>query len=73
MLGNVTEWVWDGFAAYTSSSQIDPTGVDGASTRGGKGGSWYNNANNVRAAVRLARPPAEVHDDQGFRVVRTLY
>jgi len=37
-----------------------------------RGGSWYNTANNVRAAARASSPAAQRRDILGFRVARIL-
>jgi len=39
MLGNVWEWVFDGYGAYPSNAQTDPTGPIGAANRMIRGGA----------------------------------
>jgi formylglycine-generating enzyme required for sulfatase activity len=71
MLGNVWEWVNDWYGTYPSSAQTDPTGPVSASDRVHRGGSWTNNAPNVRSSVRYTGTPGITYWDLGFRVART--
>ena len=67
MLGNVWEWVWDGYSS-TLPAATDPTGIDGASTRVSRGGSWRNSAGNCRAANRGRLVPSNRRSILGFRL-----
>jgi formylglycine-generating enzyme required for sulfatase activity len=83
MSGNVQEWVWDWYGAYSSAAQTNPTGpasnVD--NRRVVRGGSW-NSASNYTVGMTDIRIPfrnwgtPEKGDDKvtndklGFRVVR---
>lgn len=71
MLGNVAEWVWDGYAPYPSISVTDPVGVPSAGSRIARGGSWNDGGEALRAAAR-AETPAVGRMHIGFRLVRTL-
>ena len=44
MSGNVCEWCHDWYGAYSSSSQVNPTGANSGSYRVIRGGSWYFSA-----------------------------
>lgn len=58
MLGNMSEWTRDCYAAnpyVAGSTQTDPEGAGTDKVkRCCRGGYWMNNANNVRAAVRAS-------------------
>ena len=74
MSGNVWEWVED---CYHDSYNGAPS--DGSAWKGGsckervvRGGSWYREAQSVRAAYRLSYFPVERSNFLGFRLARTL-
>ena len=69
MLGNVWEWCADWKGPYDSGHAYDPIGPSKGVRRVARGGSWFNGAQNVRAAFRLARDPS-FRDFLGFRFVR---
>ena len=52
MSGNVCEWCQDWYGAYSSSSQVNPTCVNGSLARMNRGGSWYHNAEDCRSSSR---------------------
>jgi formylglycine-generating enzyme required for sulfatase activity len=71
MLGNVWEWCQDGMRDYDQDTQFNPIGsLDTDAGRVLRGGSWYDYARNVRAAVRNAYHPGNRYDDFGFRCAR---
>jgi formylglycine-generating enzyme required for sulfatase activity len=70
MSGNVSEWCWDWYAAYTDKPETDPNGPSTGSDRVNRGGSWNSVAYACRSAFRDSYGPAGVRDNIGFRVVR---
>jgi len=72
MLGNVWEWVDDGYAAYPQTPErVDPW-VAVAGSRVSRGGGWWDEAWRVRAAHRHHTAPEFRGRDHGVRLVRTL-
>jgi formylglycine-generating enzyme required for sulfatase activity len=70
MLGNVTEWTGDGYAAY-SGMETDPIGAATASYRVHRGGSFGIAASSARAAARDGGLPAYLYYTLGLRLART--
>ena len=71
MLGNVWEWVNDGYGPYPAEPQTNPAGAAGAATRVVRGGSFFDGSGSVRASYRLGLEPLNFVPSVGFRVVRT--
>lgn len=76
-LGNVQEWCWDAYELYNGGIVTDPTGASytlGAN-RVYRGGSWFDNPNNLRASYRpepsFVMPPSMRDMMLGFRIVRS--
>ena len=69
-LGNVWEWCEDWFGPYEPGSSTDPRGPSEGSGRVIRGGSWFLNARNVRAAYRRKCVPSFRGDALGFRLAR---
>ena len=73
MLGNVWEWTEDSY-----HDSYDGAPADGGVWRGNggkhvlRGGSWNNDPQNVRAAVRNGEKPARRFSIFGFRLARKL-
>lgn len=65
MAGNVAEWCLDRYAPLGTGGPFQP-GV----LRLLKGGSWYSQARDLRAAARQSAPPHYADGFIGFRVVR---
>lgn len=71
MAGNVSEWVSDYLAPYSSKPQIDPTGPATGSTRVIRGGAFGQPARYATASKRSGAPPQVPNPYFGFRVARS--
>ena len=70
MHGNVWEWCWDDFAAYTAIPKSDPrTTVSNLQPRVVRGGSWGGSASTCRSASRGYQYADYSINDQGFRTL----
>lgn len=71
MLGNVWEWTqdWYGEDYYSISPRNNPQGPSSGSIRVIRGGSWFNDAWNVRSANRFRNSPDYRFINLGFRLV----
>jgi formylglycine-generating enzyme required for sulfatase activity len=69
MHGNVFEWTADWYGTYpTGNPVVDPTGPASGSFRARRGGSWHNDATDLRSAKRFHIPPSYRYRNIGFRV-----
>ncbi|MDX9720914.1 MAG: formylglycine-generating enzyme family protein [Myxococcota bacterium] len=68
--GNVWEWVWDWYSAYSSHPQRDPVGPRSGGEKVGRGGSWYSARYHVRSADRGQGAANSRSHDLGFRCAR---
>ncbi|MFT5198507.1 MAG: sulfatase modifying factor 1, partial [Planctomycetota bacterium] len=71
MHGNVYEWCSDRFGNYPSGNAVDPSGPESGVYRVFRGGSWYSDGRDCRAANRRRFTPSFRDFDLGFRLVRT--
>ena len=72
MAGNVWEWIWDGYAVYTSAAVADPLGPTGPQLLL-RGGSYAPSNELNRAANRNSQASASYRECHvGFRVARSV-
>ena len=71
MSGNVDEWCqdWYWYGAYSSSSQVNPTGANSGSYRVCRGGSWGCIARICRSSYRYCGTPVSRYTFLGLRLV----
>lgn len=69
MHGNVGEWVWDYYGAYSTEAQTDTTGPETGTRRVYRGGGWNDFAKNLRSAYRAAMPQENSNYNLGLRLV----
>ena len=71
MSGNVDEWCQDWKGAYSSSSQVNPTGANSGSSRVIRGGSWDASAWGwgFRSSYRSCNLPGNRYYGFGLRLV----
>jgi len=71
LLGNVMEWVWDGFDKYPTRSALNPVQNFGLE-RVVRGGGWASQGRYLRVALRSRTQPSGRSAEIGFRVARTV-
>ncbi|MBQ6773283.1 MAG: SUMF1/EgtB/PvdO family nonheme iron enzyme [Synergistaceae bacterium] len=70
MHGNVGEWCWDVYGAYSTQEQNNPTGQESGTRRVNRGGGWNDFAKNMRSAYRAAAPQDRRLYNVGFRLAK---
>jgi len=72
MTGNVSEWVWDTYAAYPVPGAREARGArQGGIYRISRGGAWTSVPGYLRVANRTRGAPTNRAEYLGFRVART--
>jgi formylglycine-generating enzyme required for sulfatase activity len=79
MTGNVWEWCWDWYGAYSSGSQTNPLGANSGANRIIRGGSWDRGPGACRIAKRYYSNPSSTIDSNladsaglGIRLARSI-
>jgi len=67
--GNVWEWCWDYFGAYSEGEVSDPIGPASGANRIIRGGGWNSLVEDFRVSVRVETEPNFSYNNMGFRVV----
>lgn len=70
MHGNVGEWTWDIYGAYSTEEQKDPVGADSGTRRVYRGGGWNGFAKNMRCAYRAMMDQDKASFNIGLRLAR---
>lgn len=70
MLGNVSEWVFDGYGGYDTEHAVNPAGQEKRSLRVNRGGAWNDFAKHLRCAYRSVANPKSKDRNLGFRIAR---
>jgi len=69
MAGNVVNWCWDWYGAYSSASQSDPRGPATGPGRLTRGGCWCRYSYDCRVQYRRSEPTTYTDDGAGLRTV----
>jgi formylglycine-generating enzyme required for sulfatase activity len=69
MHGNMWEWCWDRFAAYSEVAVTDPRGPETGQSRLLRGGAWFSSPRYCGSAGRGGYHPTDRSGFYGLRVV----
>jgi formylglycine-generating enzyme required for sulfatase activity len=72
MHGNVFEWCWDLYEAYSEAAMVDPVGAELGARRVLRGGGWGSYSRGCRSAYRQASEPSARRAWYGARIARNL-
>lgn len=72
MSGNIDEWCWDIYGAFSNEAQIDPTGPSTGNNRVSHGGSWDSNQAGCLLARRTYSQPSVSSEFKGIRLARSI-
>lgn len=72
MLGNLREWCWDRFAAFSTRPAVDPRGPGSGEDTDIRNSSWMGNGDQSRSACRAGHDPAYRCMYFGFRLARAM-
>ncbi len=67
--GNVAEWCYDWYSAYSDDSQVMPYGPEEGTRRVLRGGSYASNQKECRVTSRDSASPSFKSPEIGFRVI----
>ncbi len=69
MSGNVAEWCYDNYGAYSKANQTNPQGATAKTYRVVRGGSYKKNSGRCSVTYRESYKPTDKAEDLGFRIV----
>lgn len=72
MHGNVNEWCFDWYGAYSNRNNTNPKGPKLGTEHVFRGGSWFNTIRACRSASRQKRPLHVKHRTVGLRLLRII-